>query len=241
MLGDRIRRLGLCGRAGRLKCQGTAGRIGSVIVATILLARHGETDWNRDKLWQGHADMPLNERGREQARALADTLEPVPLAAIYASDLRRAHETASIVAERKSLAVTAMRELREVDTGSWTGLSRAEVRERFPDAYAGFKARTARGWDGGETYAELRVRIVEALLSIAHAHDDGRPVLVVTHAGPIRIVNADAVGLDYVTDRKAVPQVARTSLSAVVVSDGVFQPLGVDVDEYLKSAGRASA
>jgi broad specificity phosphatase PhoE len=206
------------------------------IVATILLARHGETDWNRDKLWQGHADMPLNDQGRRQARALADRLEPVSIAAIYSSDLRRAHETASIVAERKSLPVKTMRELREVDTGSWTGLSRDDARERFPEAYAEFKARTGKGWEDGETYAELGVRIVQALSTIAEAHGEER-ILVVTHAGPIRFVNAHALGLDYASDRKAVPQVARTSLSAVVVAGGTFRPLDQGIDDYLKSAG----
>ena len=76
-------------------------------VTTLLLARHGETDWNREGRWQGWADPPLNETGRAQARALAEQLRDTPFDAVYSSDLRRAHETAEIVAEPHSVPVVA--------------------------------------------------------------------------------------------------------------------------------------
>lgn len=90
-------------------------------MSVLLLARHGETDWTRDKRWQGHADPPLNERGREQARALAETLANVQLEAIYSSDLRRASETAALVAQRRDIEVRLDSALRENDFGNWTG------------------------------------------------------------------------------------------------------------------------
>lgn len=201
--------------------------------ATILLARHGETDWNREKRWQGVSDLSLNERGREQARALAGKLEAVPLSAVYASDLRRAYETALVVAEAKGLAVTPMREFREVDVGSWTGLSYDEVKERFRDAYKQVRARTGRGWEGGETYAEMGSRVLEAMRRIAREHA-GDAVLVVTHSGPIRTVRAHALGLDYAADRKAAPMVDRVELSAVRVADGVFRPADADIDAHVE-------
>src|SRR5438876_6692501 len=91
-------------------------------VTTLILARHGETDWNRDGRFQGHADPPLNDRGREQARSLADALADQPIEAIYSSDLRRAHETAQIVAQRQGLEVLVDPDLRERDVGEWSGL-----------------------------------------------------------------------------------------------------------------------
>lgn len=190
--------------------------------------RHGETAWNREKRWQGVTDLPLNERGREQASALAGKLEAVALSAVYSSDLRRAYETALVIAERKGLAVTPVRELREVDVGSWTGLSRAEVKERFREAYAQMRTRTGRGWEGGETYSEMGRRVLEAMRRIAREHA-GDAVLVVTHSGPVRAVHAHALGLDYATDRKAAPMVDRAELSAVTVADGVFQPADAEI------------
>jgi broad specificity phosphatase PhoE len=213
---------------------------GEAAEATILLARHAETDWNREKRWQGLNDLSLNARGREQARALAGNLEAVPFSAVYASDLRRAYETALVVAERKGLAVTPMRELREVDVGSWTGLSQEEVKERFRDAYTQMRARTGRGWEGGETYAEMGRRVLQAMRRIAREHPDDA-VLVITHSGPIRTVRAHALGLDYATDRKAAPWIDRVELSAVTVADGVFQPADPEIYRHLGAGGKRPA
>jgi 2,3-bisphosphoglycerate-dependent phosphoglycerate mutase len=206
-------------------------------MTTILLTRHGETDWNREKRWQGLADRPLNARGREQARALAEQLEPLPFSAIYASDLRRAHETALIVAERRGLAVTPLRALREIDVGSWTGLFYDEVKERFRAAYEQMRTRTGTGWEGGETYAEMGRRVLEAMRWIARQHP-GDAVLVVTHSGPIRTVRAHALGMDFATDRKAAPFVDRDQLWAVTVADGVFRPANVDIYQHLGACGK---
>jgi broad specificity phosphatase PhoE len=206
-------------------------------VTTILLTRHGETDWNREKRWQGLADPALNERGREQAKALAHELEAVPLGAIYSSDLRRAYETALVVANRKGMAVTPLRELREIDVGSWTGLSHDEVEERFPDAYTEVKTRTGRGWEGGETYAELVGRVLEAVRRIAHEHPDDT-VLLVTHSGPIRTVRAHALGLDFATDRSSAATVDRGEISAVAVVDGVFRTADAELYQRLGMGGK---
>jgi broad specificity phosphatase PhoE len=208
-------------------------------VTTIVLARHGETDWNREKRWQGFADLSLNERGRQQAAALADSLEGVPFSAVYASDLRRAYETALVVAERRGLAVTQLRELREVDVGSWTGLSQDDVKARLPDAYRELRTRTGRGWEGGETYAEMGLRVLGAIRRIARRHP-AELVLVVTHSGPIRSLHAHARGLDYATDRTAAPTVDRVELSAVTVDDGVIAPADERTERRLRAGERSS-
>src|ERR1700760_4361850 len=97
------------------------------------LARHGETDWNREGRWQGWADPPLNDTGRAQARELAEQLRSVPFDAVFSSDLARARETAEIVAAPHGVPVVVEPQLREIDIGSWSGLTHDEIRSRFPD------------------------------------------------------------------------------------------------------------
>jgi broad specificity phosphatase PhoE len=152
-------------------------------MTTILLVRHGETDWNREGRFQGHADPPLNELGRQQARQLAEQLAPMPIDAVYSSDLKRARETAEIVAARKGLTVTVERGLREIDVGSWSGLTRAEIEERFPGA---------RHHDGETREAHL-ARIVAAAERIARDHP-GERVLIVSHGGSLRALRGHALG-----------------------------------------------
>lgn len=143
--------------------------------------RHGETDWNLNRRLQGHADRPLNNTGREQARALAVELTDEPLDAVYSSDLSRAHETARIVAETHGLDVTELRELRERHFGTWEGLSDDEIHERFPEEIAN-------GTLGdGEPREGMNRRVLEALERIAAEHPGGT-VLVVSHGGPLRAV-----------------------------------------------------
>src|SRR5215211_8387218 len=137
------------------------------------MARHGETDWNRDQRFQGHADPPLNDVGREQARELAERLADERLDAVYTSPLRRAGETAAIVAERLGLTAEPLDGLREVDVGSWSGLTRTDVERDFPAGYRRWLD-FGHGWDDGESYEELGKRVLAALSRIAARHPGGR-------------------------------------------------------------------
>jgi broad specificity phosphatase PhoE len=190
-------------------------------VATLLLARHGESDWNREDRWQGHADRPLTPLGRRQARALAARLARTHLDAIYASDLERARATADAVAAGRGLAVVTRRDLREVDVGTWTGLSWAEVEHLHPDGRARWQAGET-GWDGGESYAAMARRVAGALREIAAEHDGGL-VLVVAHGGPMRAALAEAAGLDIAAYRRTSPTPGNGDLAAVEVVGGAFR------------------
>jgi len=153
-------------------------------MTTLLLARHGETDWNREGRWQGWADPPLNDLGRAQAGALAETLRSVPFDAVYSSDLRRAHETAEILAAPHAVPVVTDPGLREIDVGSWSGLTRAEIDARFgPDTVH----------PDGETREQHAARVLAAVERLARAHPEGR-VLLVTHGGTIRALRSHAIG-----------------------------------------------
>jgi broad specificity phosphatase PhoE len=152
-------------------------------VTTILLARHGETDWNRDGRFQGHADPPLNQQGREQAQILARHLADVPFDAVYSSDLLRAHETALIVAEPHGVPVVTDPGLREIDVGSWSGLTRTEIEERFPGV----------DHHDGESREDHLARVLATVERIAAA-ETGRRILVVSHGGSLRALRGHAIG-----------------------------------------------
>lgn len=189
-------------------------------MTTVYLARHGESDWNVERRWQGHADRPLTDRGREQAQALAARLAGVELDAIYASDLRRAWETAEAVAVPRGLEVVRRPELREVDVGSWSGFTRDECADRFPDAFLRWQEGGS-GWDDGESYEDMGVRIVTAVQRLAAEHPGGS-ILVVSHGGPIRAIHAHALGVDIATHRRTGPVEPNARLSSVSVEDGRF-------------------
>lgn len=155
-------------------------------MTTLWLIRHGETDWNVAGRLQGHLEVPLNENGRRQARLLAEQLakEP-PFAALYASDLGRAQETAGEVAAALGLPVTTRVELRERHFGVLSDLTLAEAEARHPDLHARLRARDPDFVPaGGESLAQTYARTVAALTSIAAQWPDGQ-VLVVTHGGII--------------------------------------------------------
>jgi broad specificity phosphatase PhoE len=192
-------------------------------MATILLARHGETDWNAERRWQGHTDRPLTDRGRAQAQALAERLDGTELESVYSSDLTRARDTAAAVAERKGIELRTLPELREVDVGSWAGLTKAEAEARFPEAFERWKHGHV-GWTDGETYEAMTERVTAALRRIAAEHENA-PVLVVSHGGPIRAVHATALGLDVHAYRRMRPVEPNARLSAVCLEDGRFTEL----------------
>ena len=186
-------------------------------MTTIYLARHGESDWNAANRFQGHSDRPLTDLGREQARGLADLVAAENVEAIYASPLSRALETARIVAARTGLGVVVDEGLREVDTGSWSGLSRAEVRERYPEGFQRWITGGA-GWEDGESYEEMAERVLAAVNRIAAAHPGGR-VLLVSHGGPIRAIQAASDGMAISEYRRLRPVEPNARLSAVAVGD----------------------
>jgi broad specificity phosphatase PhoE len=176
----------------------------------ILLVRHGETDWNRESRWQGQSDTPLNDTGREQARALAEELTGEPLDAVYSSDLIRAHETARVVAESRGLDVIAIRDLRERSFGSLEGLTTDEIQARHPGIEL--------PWSDGETREAMAERVLEALQRIADTHPDA-DVLVVSHGGPLRAVLTHC-GID------GVERIENCHVLRIELQDGVLR--GVD-------------
>lgn len=185
------------------------------------MVRHGETDWNRENRFQGHADTPLNEAGRAQARVLALELEGEGCRAVYSSPLLRAFETALILAEQLDLAVARTAALMEVDVGSWSGLTRTDVEARFPDGFRRW-LEYGHGWDDGESYDELGERVVAGLRRVAVAYPNGS-VLAVTHGGPIRSALAAADGVSFDDARRSINVVGNCALVRLAVRDGKLE------------------
>jgi broad specificity phosphatase PhoE len=190
-------------------------------LAEILLVRHGETDWNRNNRFQGHADPPLNAAGRAQAAELAATLSGDHIAALYSSPLQRALETAETIGTALGLAPTTFEGLREVDVGSWQGLTRDEVAARFPGQFNRWLEHGP-GWEDGETYEEMGERVLAALGVLAERHE-GERVVAVTHGGPIRAVLAAADGLTHAEARRTGPHLDNCFVVGFVVEGGGFR------------------
>jgi broad specificity phosphatase PhoE len=158
-------------------------------VTALILIRHGETDWNRDRRIQGATDIPLNDTGRAQARATAallrDRLDASLPATIVSSDLARARETAEIIAEELGLAAPrAYRGLRERAYGEAEGVGLDEFRERWGDSYTAEVS-------GAEPWADLRTRGIAALGRAVRDHrrataPAASSLIVVSHGALIR-------------------------------------------------------
>lgn len=105
-------------------------------MTTIILIRHGNTDWNEEEIFRGRADVELNDIGIKQAQLLAQYLEGVPIEAVYSSPLRRALKTAEIVADPHHVDAMPTQELIDFDYGEWQGLSHDTVKEKYKNQYA---------------------------------------------------------------------------------------------------------
>jgi 2,3-bisphosphoglycerate-dependent phosphoglycerate mutase len=155
----------------------------------ITLIRHGQTTWNADGRWQGHANVPLSEAGIRQAEHLAEHLaaQTQDIVAIYSSDLLRALRTAQIIGEKIGLPVKADARLREIDLGEWQGLTSEEIRSWDGERYHQIQNDPSLPRPGGESPHQLWIRTMAALDDIIAKHGDSH-VLVVTHGGTIRTV-----------------------------------------------------
>jgi broad specificity phosphatase PhoE len=191
-------------------------------VTTLILVRHGETDWNAQQRWQGHSDTPLNDAGREQARRLAGDLEPVD--ALYSSDLARARETAEIIAEVTGVEVRLDHRLRERGFGSWEGLTSDEIESSFPDEQRRWREGVGAGANDAEPFEAFAARVGSFLDEVGRRHP-GEDVLVVSHGGTIRVVHALAAGLDYVRDHRSIPAVANCSSARYALLEGKLASL----------------
>lgn len=164
-------------------------------MTTVLLIRHGETEWNREKVYRGRKDIPLSDNGRSQANRLAAILAESPIKAVYASPLSRAVETAIAVARVKGMEVNVHDAFIDMDFGDWEGLSVEEARDRDPELYAIWEcAPDDFVPPQGESLAAIRNRAEEGLAQIVESHPD-QLIVVVTHRVVCKLLICSILGL----------------------------------------------
>lgn len=165
---------------------------------TLYIVRHGETDWNAERRYQGQADIPLNAKGRLQARrngeALGALMPAIADADFVSSPLGRARETMNILRTALGLAPDLFRldgRLKELNYGHWEGKLQSELPTLDPQGLA-MRAADPYRWrpEGGESYADLMIRSLDWLKDVT------RDTVVVAHGGTLRTLSAHLLGLD---------------------------------------------
>lgn len=170
------------------------GALGAV--TRILAIRHGETAWNVDTRIQGQLDVPLNDKGRWQAKRLAEALADAGISALYASDLQRAWQTAQPLAEAAGVAARPEPGLRERAFGVFEGLTWAEIERDHPEASERWRRRDPDfGPAGGETLAAFYARCVACITALAERHP-GEVLAVVAHGGVLDCLYRAAARVD---------------------------------------------
>jgi broad specificity phosphatase PhoE len=161
----------------------------------LILARHGETEWNVEEVFRGRVDVELNETGRRQAELLAESLSELKIEAVYSSPLKRALDTAKSIARRQRLEVEVSPGLIDCDFGQWQELPLKEVKNRYKDLY--------RQWTespqlvkipGGESLDRVRERALKVVNELMAEH--GGRVVLVSHRVVNKVLICALLGLD---------------------------------------------
>ncbi len=161
----------------------------------IFLVRHGQTDWNKDKVFRGLADRPLSDAGRAEALALGEALKDEPVDAIYASPLIRARQTVEPLSRWKHKKIQPLPGVGDIDYGDWSGQSDAAVAQAYPKLYQAWQKRPATvRFPHGESLAQVAARALRALQTVARAHP-GRTVVVASHRVPCKVLALKLLGL----------------------------------------------
>ncbi|MBI4285044.1 MAG: alpha-ribazole phosphatase [Chloroflexi bacterium] len=167
-------------------------------MSRLFLVRHGITEFNSNRRFNGHTDAELSETGCRQAEKLRDRLATEHIDAIYASDLRRAVATAAVISSPHKLAVVPCPELREINYGSVEGLTFAEISESYPDVAAACTEWSVHlKFPGGESFDEFRRRVARFLETLQQ-YTPEQTILIVSHSGPLRVLLCQLlkIGLD---------------------------------------------
>lgn len=201
----------------------------------LILIRHGETAWNRATRIQGHTDIPLSPLGLLQAERLAEALADEPLAALYASDLSRARQTAEALARRRGLAVRLDPGLRERAFGRFEGLDWAQITEgHHEDAERWRRREPGFAVGGGESLDDFSARCLAAVRRAAAAHP-GQGIAVVAHGGVLDCLYRAATQVALDAPRSW--QLGNATINRLLATADGFTLVGWNDDQHLAGLG----
>ena len=206
---------------------------GGHMATTLIIVRHGESEANGSKRFAGHLDIPLSKKGFKQAELTARYIkENYHVDAVYASDLQRAYHTALPIAEAFDLEVTKTEQLREVFAGHWQGQSFDVLETQYAQSYWTWRNDIGNGHpEGGESVAEVSQRVWDAVSEIVQK-EDGKTVVIATHATPIRALLCRVAGWE-LARMKDIGWVSNASVSIVRVEDGKWSLEEKSLDAHL--------
>lgn len=150
----------------------------------LILVRHGETEWNKQHRYQGQVDVPLSTVGEQQAALVAERLAERKIDVIYASDLKRAWQTATAIAKKNNLTILPEPRLREMNFGVLEGLTWDEAQIEYPEMVTAWFEDYNQPLDGGETLDAFSSRVLSFRDDLQQKHTD-ETILLVSHGGPL--------------------------------------------------------
>jgi probable phosphoglycerate mutase len=205
----------------------------------VFALRHGQTAYNATQRIQGHLDIGLDDTGRWQAARLGAALADAGIAAVHASDLARARDTAAAVATACGLPLHTHTDLRERHFGALEGLSYAEIEARFPDDARRWRQREPGfGPGGGESLEVFSARCLAAFTRLARAHE-GQTIAIVAHGGVLDCLYRAASGIDLQASRTW--QLANAAVNRLLYTGEGFRVVGWDDRRHLEAAAGSAA
>ncbi len=202
-------------------------------MTTFLLIRHGESMANTEKRFAGHWDIPLSPLGQAQAEATAQYIAATyAVDAVYASDLQRAFHTGKAVADRLQIPLVADTALREICAGDWEQQSFDDLQKNFAASYAVWLTDIGNAQcDNGESVAQLQARVLGVLRRIA-VENDGKTIVIATHATPIRALQCHCARQP-LSEMHKIPWATNASVTTVAFENGEFRLIAPPHDSHL--------
>lgn len=199
---------------------------------TLYLIRHGESEGNRRRAFLGHWDLPLTEKGREQAQRTAAFLADQKPDVIYSSDLLRAYQTAEATATLLGMPIGKEPLLREIFAGEWENLLFDDIMKTYPESYRVWQEDIGNARpNGGESVLELQRRVTEVITRLAEKHDN-QTMFLFTHATSIRVFTAHVLGKSQ-EEIGEIPWASNASVSIFSYDGSKFTLIEYGKDDFM--------